>query len=39
MAKKKNNGIGVPNALLRIGNVIVTIEAAAQLASVENGII
>lgn len=37
--KKKNKGTGVPNALLNIGNVIMTIEAAVQLESVEKGII
>ncbi len=38
MQKNMNRGIGVPNALLRIGKVITTMEAPTQLASVENGI-
>ena len=37
-AKNKNNGTDVPNALLRIGNAIMTSDADAQLANVENGI-
>jgi hypothetical protein len=36
-AKNKNNGTDVPNALLRIGNAIMTSDADAQLANVENG--
>lgn len=38
-AKKKNKGTGVPKALLNIGNVIMTIDAAVQLESVEKGMI
>ena len=35
--KKKKSGTGVPNALLKIGKVIITTDAEAQFASVENG--
>jgi hypothetical protein len=33
-AKKKYKGTGVPNAVVNIGNVIITIEAIAQFTSV-----
>lgn len=36
-AKKKNKGIGEPKILLKIGNVMITIDAPAQFAKVEKG--
>lgn len=38
-AKKKKRGTGVPKTPLRMGKVMMTIDAAAQLESVEKGII
>ncbi|TXH59202.1 MAG: hypothetical protein E6Q89_02535 [Bacteroidia bacterium] len=38
-SKKKNKGTGVPKATLKIGNVIITIDAVAQFDIVEKGII
>ncbi len=38
-AKNMNKGTDVPNAWLKIGNAMITIDAAAQLARVEKGII
>lgn len=37
-AKKIKRGTGLPNLLLNIGKVMITIEEADQLARVENGI-